>query len=127
MQFVSVKEVGMNNNKQYILLVNGDEITYSGLKQNLRADYEVIQIVGGNQTYTALQRYDYNVVAVILNMTKPFNKSFSIFKNFKKHNRWKHIPIIITTRIISPVTISAGNNFFFMCKNPFLLFGVEIA
>ena len=37
------------------------------------------------------------------------------------------IPIIITTRIISPVTISAGNNFFFMCKNPFLLFGVEIA
>lgn len=112
MQFVSVKEVGMNNNKQYILLVNGDEITYSGLKQNLRADYEVIQIVGGNQTYTALQRYDYNVVAVILNMTKPFNKSFSIFKNFKKHNRWKHIPIIITTSfndaIIDKISFQLG-------------------
>lgn len=102
----------MNNSKQYILLVNGDESTNNRLKQNLRPDFEVIQIIGGEQTYIALQKYDLNVVAMILNMTKPFNKCFSIFKTFKMHQRWKNIPIIITSNfddtIIDKISFQLG-------------------
>ena len=102
----------MKNSKQYILLINGDDITYEGMKQTLRSDYEVLQVFGGKQAYMALQQYNFDVVAVILNMTKPFNKSFSIFKKFKQHDTWKYIPVIITTTfedtIIDKISFQLG-------------------
>lgn len=112
MLFVKIKENDMNNSKQYILFINGDEITYNAMKQNLRPDYEVLRVMGGNQAYIALKEYDLDVVAVVLNVTKPFNKSFSIFKKFKQHDSWKHIPIIITTTfddsIIDKISFQLG-------------------
>ena len=87
----------MDNSRQLVLLIDGEEISSERLQLSLRPDYELVKVTGGVQADQMLEKYRGNVVAIVLNIKAPFNKSFSIFKKIKKHSLWKYIPFIVTT------------------------------
>ena len=87
----------MDYSRQMVILIDGEEISSEHLLLSLRPDYELVKVSGGVQAYQMLEKYRGNIVAIVLNIKAPFNKSFSIFKKIKKHSLWKYIPFIVTT------------------------------
>lgn len=89
----------MDNLRQMVLLIDGEEISSERLQLSLRPDYELVKVSGGIQTHQLLEKHKGHVAAIVLNIKAPFNKSFSVFKKIKKHSFWQYIPLIITIQL----------------------------
>ncbi|MGI6014472.1 MAG: putative bifunctional diguanylate cyclase/phosphodiesterase [Oscillospiraceae bacterium] len=80
-----------------VLVVDDQEINRDALEVILEDHYEVVCAADGAQALSQIERYDYDISLVMLDLMMPVMNGFEALERMKADERMKAIPVIVLT------------------------------
>lgn len=83
--------------KNTILIVDDNKLNRQSFRVILQKDYEIIEAEDGKEALDILKEDSELVVAIILDLIMPQMDGFQFIEEYRKHEKYKYIPIIVAT------------------------------
>jgi len=98
----------MDNNREVIIIVDGNRTTLATARNNLAGQYDVLTAASGEKLFMLLEKVTPSLV--LLDLEMPGMDGYEVLDKMKKRENIAHIPVIFLTSKIDPESEIKGLN-----------------